>query len=306
MELLLGFVVFAAFSILPPAAVIWALCLPVPYDGERTALWAGALGLAAELGAALHLDERGKGPDASGTLKGLRSGSFWGFLGSSGALLLMFMTQGLWWRVLVLSPWPQELRLLQEVRDKAQAYRAAHGGWPSKLEQVGPLPAIEVWAVERGGGLAVHRHRPSNAVQVVSSSAPVRADFFHPGTYGEPIYRDGREVGGRVVGATSVTLAADFNGFDPASDPLVREDGVWRLTKIVSPGLHDFGFVLDGKERSARINDDFTAPALAPYFEAQPADLEDAGGWGYNPATGRVFIACTAVAPKLGKPVDAY
>lgn len=37
-----------------------------------------------------------------------------------------------------------------------------------------------------------------------------------------------------------------------------------------------------------------------------PPDMEDTGGWGYDPATGHVFIACHGLSEKLGRPMHSF
>jgi hypothetical protein len=56
----------------------------------------------------------------------------------------------------------------------------------------------------------------------------------------------GREVrfALRAPGAEEVALVGDFNGWEPR--PMHLEDGRWRLTCILGPGLHHFGFMVDG------------------------------------------------------------
>lgn len=61
-----------------------------------------------------------------------------------------------------------------------------------------------------------------------------------------------RRDGGRVVrfalsapGAETVALVGDFTGWEPADMSL--EDGRWRLTRVLAPGLHHFGFLVDGE-----------------------------------------------------------
>lgn len=47
--------------------------------------------------------------------------------------------------------------------------------------------------------------------------------------------------------AKSVGLAASFNGFDAAATALAREeDGVWRVTVPLPPGVYDYAFSVDG------------------------------------------------------------
>lgn len=47
--------------------------------------------------------------------------------------------------------------------------------------------------------------------------------------------------------ARKVSLAGNFNGWNPADMPMYRgSDGVWYLTISLMPGLHEYRFVADG------------------------------------------------------------
>jgi 1,4-alpha-glucan branching enzyme len=51
-----------------------------------------------------------------------------------------------------------------------------------------------------------------------------------------------------MPGARYVSLAGDFNNWNPESDPLVKgTDGIWRLKKKVPAGSHRYNFIADGK-----------------------------------------------------------
>lgn len=61
--------------------------------------------------------------------------------------------------------------------------------------------------------------------------------------------------------AGRVSLVGDFNQWDPAATPLVRDgqNGTWTAFVPLSPGLHTYSFVLDGRHFVA----DPTAPMAA-------------------------------------------
>ncbi|MEP6495497.1 MAG: glycogen-binding domain-containing protein [bacterium] len=64
---------------------------------------------------------------------------------------------------------------------------------------------------------------------------------------------DGRQrVDVRVAGATRVELMADFTNWSPV--PLELIDGVWRLERAVTPGLHRIALRVDGGEWIAPVN----------------------------------------------------
>lgn len=49
--------------------------------------------------------------------------------------------------------------------------------------------------------------------------------------------------------ARSVSIAGDFNGWSPAATPLepVAAEGVWAVSVPLSPGRHEYAFVVDGE-----------------------------------------------------------
>jgi 1,4-alpha-glucan branching enzyme len=47
--------------------------------------------------------------------------------------------------------------------------------------------------------------------------------------------------------ANEVFVAGCFNEWDPAANPLERdEEGVWSCTLVIEPGEHEYRFVVDG------------------------------------------------------------
>jgi len=46
--------------------------------------------------------------------------------------------------------------------------------------------------------------------------------------------------------ARQVSLVGDFNGWDPAATALQERDGTWTVVIPVTPGRHQYGFVIDG------------------------------------------------------------
>ena len=45
----------------------------------------------------------------------------------------------------------------------------------------------------------------------------------------------------------SVAVAGDFNGWQPASTPLIRRDGVWSTVLALPPSTYEYMFVVDGE-----------------------------------------------------------
>ncbi len=86
---------------------------------------------------------------------------------------------------------------------------------------------------------------PERVVEVPVATVP--AQTIAAGTMQQPT------VFVRLVllqpGARSVSVAGDFNGWDPAQTKLERSDGgVWTATIPLKPGRYQYMFVIDGKE----------------------------------------------------------
>ncbi|MGE0642822.1 MAG: glycoside hydrolase family 13 [Nitrospira sp.] len=72
--------------------------------------------------------------------------------------------------------------------------------------------------------------------------------------------------------ATSVSVAGDFNGWNPAQTPLERSDGgMWTATIPLKPGRYQYMFVIDGKEW---IADPLAAEETTDGFGAHNAVLD--------------------------------
>ena len=52
----------------------------------------------------------------------------------------------------------------------------------------------------------------------------------------------------KAVEAKEVSLAGEFNNWDPDADPMQRdENGIWTKTKMLSPGNLEYKFYVDGE-----------------------------------------------------------
>jgi 1,4-alpha-glucan branching enzyme len=72
--------------------------------------------------------------------------------------------------------------------------------------------------------------------------------------------------------AQSVSVAGDFNGWDPTQTKLERSDGgVWTATIPLKPGRYQYMFVIDGKQW---IADPLAAEEATDGFGAQNAVLD--------------------------------
>jgi hypothetical protein len=109
---------------------------------------------------------------------------------------------------------------------------------------------------------------PERVVEVPAVMAPTQTTTV--GTKQEPT------VFVRLVllqpGARSVSVAGDFNGWDPAQTKLERSDGgVWTATIPLKPGRYQYMFVIDGKQW---IADPLAAEEATDGFGAQNAVLD--------------------------------
>lgn len=72
--------------------------------------------------------------------------------------------------------------------------------------------------------------------------------------------------------ARSVSVAGDFNGWNPGRTPLERSDGgMWTATIPLKPGRYQYMFVIDGKQW---IADPLATEAATDGFGAQNAVLD--------------------------------
>ena len=45
-----------------------------------------------------------------------------------------------------------------------------------------------------------------------------------------------------------VSIAADFNQWNPSSHPMkMDDDGIWRISLALNPGQYEYGFFVDGE-----------------------------------------------------------
>ena len=53
----------------------------------------------------------------------------------------------------------------------------------------------------------------------------------------------------RLAGASSVSLAGDFNGWSTVSHPMEkRDDGLWTIEVNLPPGRQEYKFFVDGQQ----------------------------------------------------------
>lgn len=109
---------------------------------------------------------------------------------------------------------------------------------------------------------------PERIVEVPVAAPPVQTASFN--TASEP------KVFVRLVllqpTARSVSIAGDFNGWNPAQTKLERTDGgMWTVTLPLKPGRYEYMFVIDGKQW---IADPLAAEEATDGFGAQNAVLD--------------------------------
>jgi hypothetical protein len=110
---------------------------------------------------------------------------------------------------------------------------------------------------------------PERVVEVPVAMAPAQ-------TIGGGTKQDIPRVFVRLIllqpGARSVSVAGDFNGWNPAQTPLERSDGgMWTATIPLKPGRYEYMFVVDGKQW---IADPLATDAATDGFGAQNAVLD--------------------------------
>jgi 1,4-alpha-glucan branching enzyme len=76
-------------------------------------------------------------------------------------------------------------------------------------------------------------------------------------------------------GASTVTVAGDFNGWNTASHPLARQAGdLWILEVELPPGRHEYKFYVDGSQWW----NDPEAPKVRNLWGSENSYIEVAGG----------------------------
>ena len=77
---------------------------------------------------------------------------------------------------------------------------------------------------------------PSRGAAAMSNEEPARPDLNISLVFRDPAAR-------------AVSVVGTFNGWDPASHPMAREDGAWRVTVAPPPGIHQYMIWVDGEVR---------------------------------------------------------
>ncbi|HEX5645745.1 MAG TPA: isoamylase early set domain-containing protein [Nitrospira sp.] len=112
------------------------------------------------------------------------------------------------------------------------------------------------------------RLAPERIVEMPVAVSPVQTASFNP--------MPESKVFVRLVllqpNAQSVSVAGDFNGWNPANTKLERTDGgMWTVTLPLKPGRYEYMFVIDGKQW---IADPLATEAATDGFGAQNAVLD--------------------------------
>lgn len=159
-------------------------------------------------------------------------------------------------------------RVMAHVRRASSArWRHAFRWWTEpKPLRVSPLAGL-AWAAGLGAVVlladrALEQHPAPIAPTPTAPSVAVG---------GQPALDTGNEVVQFVLvapQASTVALVGDFNGWDPSLTQLhpAPAGGVWSVNVALSPGQHQYAFVVDGKEwrpdpaSPHAVTDDFGAP----------------------------------------------
>lgn len=113
----------------------------------------------------------------------------------------------------------------------------------------------------------------ASLVAILTSGAWVAARRFVPAGLGTPPHAAVTPVQFLLAapGARSVSLAGDFNGWNPGVTPLTPgADGVWSVVVPLQRGAFAYSFVVDGREWRAdpvtpAASDDFGRPSSIVY-----------------------------------------
>jgi hypothetical protein len=165
-------------------------------------------------------------------------------------------------------------RFLSELKSKVEPRRLS---WWQRLYADLTAPRTLEWNL--GGavaaacvaiiaGVGLFSLRPERAIEVPIATVP--AQTIAAGSTQQPT------VFVRLVllqpGARSVSVAGDFNGWNPAQTPLEQSDGgMWTATIPLKPGRYQYMFVIDGKQW---IADPLAAEDATDGFGAQNAVLD--------------------------------
>lgn len=165
-------------------------------------------------------------------------------------------------------------RFLSELKAKIAPPTSS---WWERVWAAMTTPRIVEWNV--AGGMAAAclvvvvltalvRLMPERVVEIPVATVP--AQTIAAGMKQEPT------VFVRLVllqsGARSVSVAGDFNGWNPAQTPLERSgEGIWTVTISLKPGRYQYMFVIDGKQW---IADPLATEAATDGFGAQNAVLD--------------------------------
>lgn len=161
-------------------------------------------------------------------------------------------------------------------RVKAQTAPVAPGRW-DRLSALFTMPRTLEWNL--AGAMAAAclalvavagliQFAPERIVEVPVAAPPAQTASFD--SISEP------KVFVRLVlvqpAARSVSVAGDFNGWNPTQTKLERADGgVWTVTLPLKPGRYEYMFVIDGKQW---IADPLATEAAIDGFGAQNAVLD--------------------------------
>lgn len=135
---------------------------------------------------------------------------------------------------------PAEARPRLTVSSAAPAPRpAARLGWltTGRSVRVSPLGLLAAASLLIAGTAAVTARLGTAAAPGVVAGAP---------TAPVPVTAQVVRFSLAAPQAHQVSLVGDFNGWDPSATALQQQDGTWTVVIPVTPGRHQYGFVVDG------------------------------------------------------------
>ena len=142
-------------------------------------------------------------------------------------------------------------RVLTAVRAEPRPSRAPRRwAWVTEARplRLSPLASVALAAGLVGIGVlfGLDLASPRSRAPDVAAQPP----GIGPDSSSPKVFRDGVKFVLVAPQAVRVSLVGDFNNWDPTATPLERTPtgGTWSVTVPLSPGRHEYSFVVDGKQ----------------------------------------------------------
>lgn len=133
-------------------------------------------------------------------------------------------------------------------RQEHRARRIAHWLTEQRSIAVSPLQLLAASMVLAAGLYALVGFRPDAVSSAASQSPGVQTQALATG-YSEEVAARPVQFVFVAKDARQVTIAGDFNDWNPTATPLHRAgvNGVWSIVLPLAPGRHLYSFVVDGR-----------------------------------------------------------